>query len=60
MKNNVTFSIGNVAVIDKVNEKFGLFDFLFDNLGTKAKEKEDLQKVYRDIQESKENIPSYQ
>ena len=23
-KNNVTFSIGNVAVIDKVNEKFGL------------------------------------
>ena len=23
MKNNVTFSIGNVAVIDKVNEKLG-------------------------------------
>jgi len=36
-KNNVTFSIGNVALIDKVNEKFQLFDKLFDNLGTKAK-----------------------
>lgn len=37
MKNNVTFSIGNVAVIDKVNEKFGLFDDLFINLNCKAK-----------------------
>lgn len=37
MKNNVTFSIGNVAVIDKVNEKFKLFDYLFSNLNTKAK-----------------------
>ena len=36
MKNNVTFSIGNVAVIDKVNEKFKLFDSVFDNLGTRA------------------------
>src|SRR3989338_5622907 len=37
MKNNVTFSIGNIALIDKVNEKFQLFDRIFDNLGTKAK-----------------------
>jgi transposase len=37
MKQNVTFSIGNVAIIDKVNEKYRLFDKLFDNLGTKAK-----------------------
>ena len=37
MKNNVTFSIGNVAVIDKVNERFKLFDYLFSNLNTKAK-----------------------
>ena len=37
MKNNVTFSIGNVAVIDKVNEKFGLFDCLFNDLNCKAK-----------------------
>ena len=37
MKPNVTFSIGNVALIDKVNEKYRLYDKLFDNLGTKAK-----------------------
>ena len=37
MKQNVTFSIGNVALIDKVNEKFGLFDHLFSNLNCKAK-----------------------
>lgn len=37
MKNSVTFSIGNIALIDKVNEKFRLFDRIFDNLGTKAK-----------------------
>lgn len=37
MKPNVTYSIGNVAVIDKVNEKYQLFDKLFDNLDTKAK-----------------------
>jgi len=37
MKNNVTFSIGNVAVIDKVNEKFGIFDHLFSDLNCKAK-----------------------
>ena len=35
MKNNVTFSIGNLALIDKVNEKFGLFDHLFSNLNYK-------------------------
>lgn len=37
MKQNVTFSIGNVALIDKVNEKFGLFDYLFRDLNCKAK-----------------------
>ena len=37
MKQNVTFSIGNVAIIDKVNEKFGVFDHLFSNLNCKAK-----------------------
>lgn len=37
MKPNVTFSIGNVALIDKVNEKFGLFDHLFRDLNCKAK-----------------------
>src|SRR3989338_3984085 len=37
MKPNVTFSIGNVALINKVNEKFGLFDYLFRDLNCKAK-----------------------
>jgi len=37
MKTNITFSIGNVALIEKVNEKYQLFNKLFDNLGTKAK-----------------------
>ena len=37
MKRSVTFGIGNVALIDKVNEKYQLFNKLFDNLGTKAK-----------------------
>ncbi len=37
MKNNVTFSIGNVALIDKVDEKFGIYGYLFGSLGTKAK-----------------------
>ena len=37
MKQNVTFSIGNVALIDKVNEKFGIFDYLFANLNCRAK-----------------------
>lgn len=37
MKPNVTFSIGNVALIDKVNEKFGIFDYLFNNLNCMAK-----------------------
>jgi hypothetical protein len=34
MKNNVTFSIGNIALINKVNEKYQLFNKLFDNLGS--------------------------
>lgn len=37
MKTNVTFSIGNVALINKVDEKFGIYSHLFDNLETKAK-----------------------
>jgi transposase len=37
MKNNVTFSIGNIALIDKINGKFGLFDKLFGNVRLKAR-----------------------
>ena len=46
MKTNVTFSIGNVALIDKVNEKYQLFDKLFDNLGTKAKNIKNSAKLF--------------
>jgi len=46
MKRNVTFSIGNVAIIDKVNEKYQLFNKLFDNLGTKAKNIKNSAKLF--------------
>jgi len=45
-KNNVTFSIGNVALIDKVNEKYKLFNKLFDNIGTKAKNIKNSAKLF--------------
>lgn len=38
MKTNVTFSIGSIALIDKVNSKFGLFDKLFDRIAAKTKD----------------------
>lgn len=46
MKQNVTFSIGNIAIIDKVNEKYQLFNKLFDNLGTKAKNIKNSAKLF--------------
>ena len=46
MKRNVTFSVGNVAIIDKVNEKYQLFNKLFDNLGTKAKNIKNSAKLF--------------
>ena len=46
MKQNVTFSIGNVAVIDKVNEEYQLFNKLFDNLGTKARNIKNSAKLF--------------
>ena len=46
MKTNVTFSIGNVALIDKINEKFQLFSRLFDNIGTKAKNIKNSAKLF--------------
>ena len=46
MKRNVTFSVGNVAIIDKVNEKYRLFNKLFDNLGTKAKNIKNSAKLF--------------
>ena len=36
-RHNVTLNIGSVALIDKVNGRFGLFDSLFDSLTGRAK-----------------------
>lgn len=46
MKPNVTFSIGNVVLIDKINEKYQLFNKLFDNLGTKARNIKNSAKLF--------------
>lgn len=37
MKKNVTYSIGNLALVDKINDRFGLFDSLFDGVFGRAK-----------------------
>jgi len=53
MRTNVTFGIGNVALIDKVNGKFGLFDRLFKGLAPKAKTVKETAKllVYNRLEE---------
>ena len=43
---SVTFSIGSVALIDKVNVSFGLFDFLFDGVKGKAKDLKECAKLH--------------
>ncbi|MBI3190337.1 hypothetical protein HYZ41_01390 [archaeon] len=43
---NVTFSIGSVALIDKVNVSFGFFDFLFDGIKGKAKDLKECAKLH--------------
>lgn len=37
MKQNVTFSIGSIALVEKANAKYQLFDTLFEHVGGKAK-----------------------
>ena len=37
VRSNVTFSIGNVAIIDKFNGQTGFLDFIFGELKGKAK-----------------------
>lgn len=44
--NNVTFSIGNVAIIDKVNGSFGFFDSLFSGIGGRAKNLKEFAKLF--------------
>lgn len=46
MGNNVTFSIGNVALIDKINAKFGLFDHLFSGIAGKARTLKETAKLF--------------
>jgi len=43
---NVTFSIGSVAIIDKVNASFKFFDFLFDGIKGKATGIKECAKLY--------------
>ena len=45
MRQNVTYSIGNIALIEKVNEKFGFFDSLFDGVFGRAKEVKETAKA---------------
>src|SRR3990167_139201 len=45
MKQNVTYSIGNIALIDKINEKLGLFDSCFDGVFGRAKEVKETAKA---------------
>lgn len=42
---NITFSIGSVAIIDKVNVEHKFFDLLFDGTGGKSKTLKDIAKV---------------
>jgi len=46
MKKNVSFSIGNVALIDKINVKFGFFNELFSGIATKAKNLKESVKLF--------------
>lgn len=45
MKCNVTFNIGSVALIEKINVEFGLFDFLFDTGFGRAREVKETVKL---------------
>jgi len=46
MRGNTSFGIGNVAVIDKVNSKFGFFDQLFSGIASKAKNLKESAKLF--------------
>ena len=37
MKDNVTFSVGNLALIDKVDAQFDYFNRVFEDVGKRAK-----------------------
>src|SRR3989344_5209543 len=43
---NVTFSLGSVAIIDKVDDSFKFFDFLFNGLSGRAKGFKEFAKLF--------------
>jgi len=43
---SITFSLGSVAIIDKVNDSYKFFDFLFDGVSGKAKELKEFAKLF--------------
>ncbi len=45
VKTNVTFSIGSIGIVDKINAEFSLFDFLFDKVFGRAKEVKETAKL---------------
>lgn len=46
MRENVSFSLGSVALIDKVNVSFGFFDSLFSKISGKAKNLKEFAKLF--------------
>ncbi len=46
MRDNVTFSIGNIVLINKINAKFGLFSSLFEGICGKAKHLKESAKLF--------------
>ncbi len=45
MKPNVTFSIGSIALVEKANDRYRLFDSLFEKIGGKAKHLKETAKL---------------
>ncbi len=42
---NASFSIGSIALIDKINAEIGFFDFLFDGIGGRARNLKETAKL---------------
>ena len=45
MKSNVTFSIGSIALVEKINVRYHLFDSLFEKIGGKARHLKETAKL---------------
>ncbi|MEM5793155.1 MAG: hypothetical protein QXY45_02240 [Candidatus Aenigmatarchaeota archaeon] len=43
--NNVNFPIGSIVLIDKIDNDFGFFDFIFGKICEKAKEFKEISKL---------------